>query len=166
MTRIFEFPLSVSGSGPYISMAILSKGVPDLTMVIGFFLVLPPGPFALTHTPHWASQLLTSARMSCQKYLSCRRATVLFIPRCAVDLFPWACWRISFCLPVGTSTWVWTCTPSELSIDDAIFHHQALPLSPVIFCSQTELWHFIPPGFFSSFHQPSPDRHDVRVFSL
>ena len=52
-----------------------------------------------------------------------------------------------------------------LSIDDAIFHHQALPLSPVSFCSQTELGHFVPPGFFSSFRQPSPDQHDVGVFS-
>ena len=49
MTRIFEFPLAVSGSGPYISMAIHLKGAPDLTMVMGFFVVLPPGPLALTH---------------------------------------------------------------------------------------------------------------------
>ena len=169
MTRILEFPPAVSGSGPYMSMAILSEGVPDLTMVIGFLLVLPAGPLALKHTPHWASQLLTSARMSCQKYFSCRRAIVHFTPRWAIHLSLWACWRISFPLAsrnqhLGVNFHPIRTLP--LLVDDAISQYEALALPPVGFGRQTELGYFIPLGFLFSFRQPSPDRRDVGVSFL
>ena len=118
---------------------------------------------ALTHTLHWASQLLTSARMSCQ-YFSCRFHSQMSCPSLPVglleDLFPLA----SRNQHSGVNFHFIRTLP--LPVDDAISQHQALPFPPVGFGGQTELGYFIPPGFFFSFRQPSPDRHDVGVFFL